>query len=470
MRDLSKGKEAKVILNFAIPMLLGNLFQQTYSFVDSMIVGRLIGDEALAAVGATFPIIFALISFIIGIASGGTIIISQYYGAKNIPKVRNTVDTIFIFVFFASLLIMGLGIGFSRQIYEYLHLPPEIIPYATTYLNTFLSGTILLFGFNGICSILRGIGDSRTPVYFLIIASLLNILLDFVFIKFLNLGIRGAALATVAANGITFIAAAIYLNKTHKVLRINFIHLKFDKEVFWQSVKIGVPSGFQQTFVALGMIALFRIVNHFDTHVITAYSIAGRIDGLAMQPAMTFGQALSAFVGQNIGAGKIDRVRKGLLATLLMSIIVSVSVTIFVILLRIPLIELFTNTNQVIAVGSKYLVIVSSAYIIFSIMFSLNGVMRGAGDTLVPMFITLISLWIIRIPFASLLSGRFLEILNNWGINLNLPPLMSGKLAEVGIWFSVPIAWATGAIFSFFYYKTGKWKLKAIIKRPVKPD
>jgi putative MATE family efflux protein len=465
MKDLTIGNERKVILYFAAPMLLGSLFQQTYSFIDSIIVGKLIGDSALIAVGASFPIIFALISFVIGIASGGTIIISQFYGAKDYKKVVKAIDTIFVFMFSASIIIMFIGITFSRQIFELTSLPEEILPMATQYLETFLWGTILLFGFNGINAILRGIGDSRTPVYFLLISSIVNIILDFVFIKYLHLGIRGAALATVVASGSTFVAGAIYLNRTHKIIRINFLKTTFDKSIFKQAVRIGVPSGFQQTFVAFGMIALYSIVNHFDTQVITAYSIAGKIDGLAMLPAMAFGQALSAFVGQNIGANKIERVKRGLHATLSLSIIISLGVTAFVILSRSTLIGLFTNTKEVIEIGTTYLVIVSSAYIIFSIMFSLNGVLRGAGDTLIPMFITLFSLWIIRIPIANVLSGRMYEILLSWGINVNLPPLLTGKLGEIGVWLSVPIAWASGAIFSYFYYLTGNWKKKGIIQQ-----
>lgn len=467
MNDLTVGKEGKVILGFATPLLLGNLFQQTYNFIDSIIVGKLIGDEALAAIGASFPIIFALISFAIGIASGATIIISQYYGAKDFERVKKAVDTIFVFIFFASIVISFIGITFSKQIFELTHLPEDVIPYATTYLNTFLLGTVLLFGFSGIVAILRGIGDSKTPVYFMVLSSILNILLDYIFIKYLHLGIRGAALATLAAEGATFIGAAIYLNKTHKILRINIRKITFDPQIFRQSVRIGVPSGFQQTFVSFGMIALYSIINHFDTNVVTAYSVAGRIEGLAMLPAMTFGQALGAFVGQNLGAGKIARIKKGFRSTLIMSMTVNLIVTLLIILFRNQLIQLFSSTEEVIQVGAKYLIIVSSAYVIFSIMFSLNGVMRGSGDTLIPMFITLFSLWIIRIPIASLLSGRMYEVLIQSGMHLNWPELLTGKLAEIGVWLAVPIAWAAGAICSFLYYRTGNWKKKGVVNNRI---
>ena len=443
MKDLTTGIESKVIIKFAAPMLVGNLFQQTYTIFDSIIVGKLIGDEALAAVGASFPIIFALISFVIGIATAGTIIISQYYGAKDYDKVRRAIDTIFVFIFLASIVVMVIGIGFGERIFKLTKLPAEVMPQATIYLRTFLSGTILLFGFNGISAILRGIGDSKTPVYFQVMAAVLNIILDYVLIKFMNMGIQGAALATVISHGFTFIIAALYLNKTHKLIRIKVFNLGFDKEIFKQSLNIGLPSGFQQTFVALGMIALYRIVNNFGTDVVAAYSVAGRIDGLAMIPSMIFGQALSAFVGQNLGAGKPDRVRRGLKATLLYSVLISIAVTIIVLLLKIPLMKLFTDTDTVIEIGAQYLTVVSSCYVIFSIMFALNGVMRGAGDTLVPMFITLFSLWVIRVPFAAVLSERF---------------------NELGIWFAVPLAWSVGTVLSFIYYRMGKWKKKVIVK------
>ena len=425
-------------------MLIGNLFQQVYNVVDSIIVGRLIGKEALAATGASFPIIFILISFVIGISTGGTIVISQYFGAKKMDMVRRAIDTLYIFIFVASLLIMFLGIYFGRTIFELTRLPEDVIPQATIYLNTFLSGTILLFGFNATSAILRGLGDSKTPLVFLAIATVLNIFFDILFIKYFHWGIRGAALATVLAQGVALVSATIYLNRTHELVQLRVGQMKFDKEIFYQSFRIGLPSGFQQTFVAVGMMALFRIVNDYGTNVVAAYSVAGRIDNLAMLPAMNFGQALGTFVGQNMGARKPERVRKGFVATLLLSSTTSILVTVVMMLWRNNLVGLFTTDTNVIEIGAHYLLIVSSCYVVFSIMFSLNGVLRGAGDTLVPMFFTLISLWIIRIPSAVILSKH-----------MGVP----------GIWLAVPIGWSIGAIFSFFYYLSGRWKTKGIIKQ-----
>jgi putative MATE family efflux protein len=443
MRDLTKGHVGGQILKYTAPMLLGNLFLQSYSIIDCIIVGKLIGKEALAAVGASFPIIFMLISFVIGIASGGTIIISQYFGAKDYDNVRKAIDTMYIFVFFASIIIMTIGISLSTDLFRIMNLPEEIMPQATAYLNTFLLGTIVLFGFNGTCAILRGLGDSVTPLVFLIISSVINIILVIVFVKYFGWGIKGAAWATVVSQGIAFFSAIIYLNKTHKLIRLKLKELAFDKEMFWKSFNIGLPSGFQQTFVSIGMIALFRIVNGYGANIIAAFSVAGRIDNFAMMPAMNFGHALSTFTGQNIGANKKKRVRSGLIATIGMSSLASLIISIGVIFLRYPLMGMFTNDMEVIAIGVKYLIIVSSCYIVFSTMFTFNGLLRGAGDTLIPMFITLLSLWIIRIPFAYILSGR---------------------IGETGIWWAVPIAWFAGALFSFIYYLTGNWKNKVLVK------
>jgi len=444
MKDLTNGKEGELIFQFAIPMLLGNVFQQLYHITDSIIVGKFIGKEALAAVGSSFPIIFAMVSLVIGITIGFTVIISQYFGAKDYNNVKRAIDTMNIFLFFTSIIITIVGIYFSNSIFKLLKLPPEVLPQAETYLHIYLTGTIVFFGFNGVSAILRGLGDSKTPLYFLIVSTILNIILVLLFVVTFHWGIAGSAVATVIAQTITFIAAIIYLNKYHKIINYSFNNLIFDKEIFYNTIKIGLPSGFQQTFVALGMMALFGIVNSFGTDVTAAYTVVGRIDSFATMPAMNFSMALSAFVGQNIGANKLDRVKNGFIATLVMTSIISVIVSLITILLPSQLMGIFTNDINVINIGSKYLIIVCSFYIIFSSMFVMTSVVRGAGATLIPMFITLFTLWIIRVPIAVFLSKKI-------GVN--------------GIWWAIPIAWTIGLICSYIYYKSGKWKSKVIINR-----
>ncbi|MCK4639069.1 MAG: polysaccharide biosynthesis C-terminal domain-containing protein, partial [Bacteroidales bacterium] len=206
MKDLSVGKESKLIFRFAMPMLLGNVFQQLYNIIDSIIIGNYLGKEALGAVGASFPLIFALMSFIIGIATGSTIVIAQYFGSKDLKNVRKAIDTLYIFLFFASIIISIIGIIFSKEIFRLIDLPESIIPEAVQYFNIFISGAILFFGFNGTSAILRGLGDSVTPLIFLIMSTIINILLDLLFVIVLKWGISGVAIATIISQGCAFIA------------------------------------------------------------------------------------------------------------------------------------------------------------------------------------------------------------------------------------------------------------------------
>lgn len=445
MKDLTTGKESKLILQFATPMLLGNVFQQMYNIVDRIVIGNYIGKEGLAAVGASFPIIFALISMVIGFAMGATIMIAQFFGAKQMEKVRNTIDTLYIVMFFASLFFSFVGIAFADDIFRFTDLPADVLPDAVLYMRVYISGLVFFFGFNGTAAILRGLGDSKTPLYFLILSTLVNIGLDLLFVVVFEWGIAGVAIATIIAQGGAFLTAIWYLNRTHDVVNLSIRKLKFDYGIFKQSLRIGLPSGFQQTFVALGLIAIFWIVNQFGTNVVSAFAIVMTIDSFAAMPAMNFGAALSTFVGQNIGANKTERVRSGLIATFKMTSIIAVSTSVIAIFFSEPLIGLFTSDEAVISIGKKYLYIVSSFYIIFSTMFVLNGIMRGAGDTIIPMFATLIALLIVRVPLSYFLSL---------------------DMGEVGIWWAIPIGWFLGMAFSWIYYLTGRWKTKSVIKQP----
>lgn len=442
MRDLTTGKERNQIFKFALPMLVGNLFQQFYNIVDSIIVGNFINKEALAAVGASFPVIFTLISFVIGIGSGATIVISQYFGAKKFKEVSKTIDTILIFMFFVSIIISAIGLSFADGIFRLLLLPENLIPQAVEYFHVYIAGSFVFFGFYTISSILRGLGDSKTPLYFIVIATIFNVVLDLLFIIIFEWGIAGAAWATVISQGGAFITAVIYLNRKHEIIKFSFSSMVFDKEIFKKSLKIGLPTSFQQSFVALGMTALMGIVNQFGTNVIAAYSVAMRLNSLATLPAMNFGSALSMFVGQNLGAGKIERVKSGYVSTILMSISISIVVSLIMIFFGGSLMSLFTDDANVIAIGAEYLIIVGSFYTIFAIMFSTMGVLRGAGSTIIPMIASLIALWAVRLPLAYFLSD---------------------KIGYTGIWWANPIGWFVGLVIVVSYYLSGRWKTRGII-------
>jgi len=461
MKDLTQGSEGKGILKFAAPMLLGHMFQQLYTFVDQIIVGRVLGKEALASVGASFPIIFTLIALIIGIATGGTIVISQFFGAKDFKKVKRAIDTLFIVMAISAVIMTVVGLAFSEDIFRLIKLPEELMDSANSYFTIYVSGLVVFFGYNSVAAILRGMGDSITPLYFLVLATVLNIGLDLLFIVKLGWGVEGAALATIIAQGISFMVAVYYLNNNHELIKFNIREFAFDREIFKQSLRIGLPTGMQQTFVAIGMLALMGIVNGFGTDVVAAYTAAGRLDSLAIIPSMVFATALSTFVGQNIGAGKIDRVKKGLSRTLLMASLVAIGTTVLIIIFKTPLMELFTTDQEVIRIGGEYLTIVTSFYLLFTGMFIYSGVMRGAGDTIIPMFITLFSLWIIRIPAAIFLSKETIHFL---GLTIR-----GAGLGAEGIWWSIPAGWGIGMVLSIIYYRTGKWKNKTVVKAKVEP-
>jgi putative MATE family efflux protein len=448
MRDLSVGKESRIIFQFALPMLIGNVFQQLYNIVDSIVVGNFVGKEALAAVGASFPLLFSLISLVIGVAIGATIIIAQYFGARDMKNVIRTIDTLFIFMFFASILVTILGITFSKSIFVLIKLPEDILPYAIDYFNIYMLGSIFFFGFNSISAILRGMGDSKTPLYFLMISTLLNIALDFIFVLVFKWGVKGVAWATVISQAIAFIIAIIYLNRTHELINLSWRKLQFDRAIMNKSLRIGFPVGFQQAFVALSMLAMYWLVNRFGTDATAAYSVVFRIDSFASMPSMNFAMALSAFVGQNLGAQKPERVRQGFLSTFYMTSAISIVMSLVGIFFAGSVMRVFTNDPEVIAIGKDYLQIVTGFYIVFSTMFVIGGIMRGAGDTFVPMLITFFALWVVRIPV-----GYFL----------------SDKMGYSGIWWAVPIAWVVGSGLSFLYYTTGRWKRKAVVNPQTSP-
>ena len=445
MKDLSTGNPGRLILKFAIPMLLGNVFQQLYNVVDSIVVGKFIGKEALAAVGTSSPVIFLLVSFLIGITMGFTIVVSQYFGAKDMEKVKKAINTLYVFVFFTSLVMSVVGILLSEYIFRLINLAPEIIPQAKLFLNIFFAGLVFLFGYNATSAILRGLGDSKTPLYFLIGSVVVNIGLDLIFVPVFHWGVAGVAYATVISEALAFIVQIIYLNKYHKVVRFSFNDLKFDPAIFRKSIRIGVPTGLQQTFVAAGMIALYWVVNRFGVDANAAYSVAGRIDNFAAMPAMSFAVALSTFVGQNIGANKPERVKAGLRATFLMTNAFTVTISAFILIFPRGLMHMFTNDPVVIELGRGYLVVIGIFYFLFSTMFVLLGVLRGAGDTLIPMFISLFSLWLVRIPLAYFLS--------------NIP-----SIGVHGVWWSIPIGWFSGLMVYYAYYRSGRWKRKVVVK------
>lgn len=435
--DLTEGKVWKVIVRFAVPLLVGNLLQQFYNITDSIIVGQFLGKEALAAVSASFFIYYFIISLVIGVGSGTTVVISQLFGAKQYQKVQLAFSSFFIFMLVGGIILSIAGIIFAEPVFRLTNTPEEVIPQAVAYFRIYIGGTFLFVTFNSIISILRGVGESVRPMLFILITTVLNIAFDLLFILVFKWGIEGAARATVVSQGIGMCIALAYVNNTHPLLSIKKQDMLFDWKLFKESLKIGLPTSVQQCAIALGLIALLGIVNSFGTNTLTAYGAAGKIDTIITQAILTLSGALAAFCGQNIGAGRLDRVKKGVQFTMYTNIALGLLTFAAVYLFGNEMMRIFTKDIDVVAIGKEYLLIIGGFFIVHGALNVYNGALRGAGDTLFPMITSLVCLWLIRIPLAYYLSS--------W-------------LGRNGIWWAIGISITIGLIVTFVYYNMGFWK------------
>ena len=435
--DLTEGKVWKVIVRFALPLLVGNLLQQFYNITDSIIVGQFLGKEALAAVSASFFIYYFIISLVIGVGSGTTVVISQLFGAKQYQKVQLAFSSFFIFMLVGGIILSIAGIIFAEPVFRLTNTPEEVIPQAVAYFRIYIGGTFLFVTFNSIISILRGVGESVRPMLFILITTVLNIAFDLLFILVFKWGIEGAARATVVSQGIGMCIALAYVNNTHPLLSIKKQDMLFDWKLFKESLKIGLPTSVQQCAIALGLIALLGIVNSFGTNTLTAYGAAGKIDTIITQAVLTLSGALAAFCGQNIGAGRLDRVKKGVQFTMYTNIALGLLTFAAVYLFGNEMMRIFTKDIDVVAIGKEYLLIIGGFFIVHGALNVYNGALRGAGDTLFPMITSLVCLWLIRIPLA--------YYLRSW-------------LGRNGIWWAIGISITIGLIVTFVYYKIGFWK------------
>lgn len=446
MKDLTTGNEGKSIFLFTMPMLIGSLFQQLYNTADSIIVGQFIGKDAMAAVSGANPIMFLLTSLLLGISLGFSILISQYYGSKDMKNVKATIDTTYIFVFIASIIITLVGITCSGTLLKFMNTPDSVYEQSRLYLIVIFGGTLFSAGYNSVSAILRGLGDSTTPLYFLIIATVLNIILDVLFIIKFNMGVEGVALATVIAQGVSFIVSIIYLNQKHNVLKFRIKGIVYNHNIFKVGLKLGIPSGIQQMLFSFGNIALQSLVNGYGTSAMAAFGASSRIETFISLPIMNLGAAISTFVAQNMGAGEMDRVKKGVRASVKMSLGISILVICIFIIFKENLISLFNSDADVVSIGSTYLMTTGPFFVFICVSFVLSSAIKGAGDSMFAMLSSIVSLWLARIPAAYFCSSIF-------GVN--------------GIWMGIPFGWIVGFIITGIYYKKGTWKSKAIINHKI---
>ncbi|HHS9371745.1 TPA: MATE family efflux transporter [Clostridioides difficile] len=446
MKDLTTGHEGKSIFFFAMPMLIGSLFQQLYNTADSIIVGRFIGKEAMAAVSGANPIMFLLVAALMGVSLGFSILVSQFYGSGDLKKVKATIDTTYILLFIGSISISILGIVFGGPMLKLMNTPESVFAQSKLYLTIIFSGILFSAGYNSVSAILRGLGDSVTPLYFLIIATILNIVLDLTFIVVLRMGVEGVALATIMAQAVSFIISIIYLNKKHEVLKFKIKGIVYDNKIFKDGLRLGLPSGVQQMLFSIGNMALQFLVNSYGTSAMAAFGAGLRIENFISLPIMNLGSAVSTFVAQNIGAGENERVKKGIRESIKMTLVLAVTVIALILLFRENLIALFNTDKDVIKIGSSYLFIIGPFFLFIGTSFVLSSAMKGAGDSMFALISSIVSLWLGRLPASYMLSKFF---------------------GTDGIWMGIPFGWTLGLIVTVIYYKKGHWKTKAIVNHRI---
>lgn len=449
-KDLTEGTPWKRITEFAIPMLIGNIAQQFYNTADSIIVGKYVGDNALAAVGSSSPILNLLLVLFVGIAVGAGIMVSQYFGAKDREKLSHTIGICISLTGIASIIIMIIGPLVTRPMLHFLNTPDTIIDWCANYLNIFFVGIAGFAYYNILAGVLRGLGDSLSALIFLLISTALNVGLDLLFVAKLNMGVPGVALATVIAQGISAILCLIKLLKMKNNFSVSLKMLKLDKEYCLKLIKLGLPSGLTQAIFSLAMIVVQSLTNSFGEMVIACNVIVMRVDGFAMMPNFSFGSAMTTYAGQNIGAKKMDRVDKGTKHGTLIAVGVSTIITITILVFGRYLMGVFTDTKELVDLAMHMMRILAVGYIAMAVTQCLSGVMRGAGDTMTPMWISLITTVVLRVPVAYTIAYF-----------TRSAAYPTGRPESTFI--SLLVSWTMGAIITTIFFKRGKWRKKSVV-------
>ena len=445
---MTQGAPWKRIAEFALPMLIGNVAQQLYNTVDSIVVGKYVGDNALAAVGTCLPILNLLLALYVGVSTGAGILISQRFGAGDRKGLSEAIGNCITLAAISSVVALILGLTTSKPLLHLLGVPASVFDWCADYLMIFLVGGAGFVFYNILAGILRGMGDSFSALGFLLIATALNIVLDVWFVAGFGLGVPGVALATVIAQIISAILCFMKLMRMKAVFDLNLKVMRLRKDSAWKIVRLGVPSGITQCIMAMSMMVVQSLTNSMGELVMACNVMIMRVDGFAMMPNMTFGQAMSVYTGQNVGAQRLDRVEKGRKQGLLMGIGVSTAITIVLLFFSRFLFDLFTDTPELMDLAVRMMRIMAFGYICVSVTQVLGGVMRGSGDTMTPMWITMFTTILLRIPTAYVLAyfTRCAEFPNG------RPEALSTSLL---------IAWSMGALITFLVFRRGKWRQKA---------
>ncbi|MCR1841069.1 MATE family efflux transporter [Murimonas intestini] len=438
IKDMTEGKPSRILWAFSIPMLISVMFQQIYNIADSMIAGKFVGEGALAAVGASYPITMIFMAIAMGCNIGCSVVISQLFGARKYGEMKTAITTTFFSCGALSILLTLLGLLFCHPMLEMIRTPDNIFSDAALYLNIYIGGLAFLFLYNICTGIFTALGDSRTPLYFLIGSSIGNIILDLVFVIFLKMGVAGVAWATFIAQGISCILSAVTLTSRVRSVRTQEKPALFSLAMLGKISWIAVPSILQQSFISVGNIFIQFLVNGFGSAAIAGYSAAVKLNTFSITSITTLANGLSSFTAQNIGAGKLERVRKGFRSSIVMLACVVLPFFIVYFFFDEHMLMLFMNkeSDVAIGIGREFLRIVSPFYIIVGFKLMADGVLRGAGSMKCFMIATFTDL-LLRVILAFAFSGSF---------------------GTTGIWMAWPVGWSLAAVLSVAFYMKGVWK------------
>lgn len=435
-QSITEGVIWKQLLVFFFPILLGTFFQQLYNTADAIIVGKFVGTHALAAVGATGSLINLIVGFFMGLASGATVIVSQYYGARNEQSVSHTVHTAMAFALAAGLMLTFVGYAVSPSLLRLMGTPEDIMPYATTYIRIYFVGMIPMLIYNIGSGILRAIGDSRRPLYFLIASCMVNIVLDVLLVLGLNMGVAGAAWATTISQFFSAVLVLTTLLRSQTSYQLHVKKIRFHGMIMKDMVRIGLPAGLQSVMYSLSNVIIQSTVNSFGTDVIAAWTAFGKLDAVFWMIISAFGISITTFVGQNFGAHKYDRMKKSVHTCLAMSFGASLIIISVMLLLGKPLYGMFTSEEHVLELGMQILRQLAPFWLTYVCIEIYSGALRGAGDSLLPTVFTLVGVCLLRVVWLLVI------VPGTGSLTLTL--------------YCYPITWTiTSVLFLLYYYKWG---------------
>ncbi len=443
--DMTQGAPWKRILEFAVPMLIGNLAQQLYNTADSIIVGRYVGDNALAAVGSASPILNLLLALFVGVSTGVGILVAQRYGAKDREQLSVVIGNCITLSALVSLSTTVIGLLVTHPLLVLLSTPESILDWCASYLNILFIGVAGCAYYNILSGVLRGMGDSLSALLFLLVAAGLNVGLDLWFVAGFRMGVAGVALATVLSQAISALLCLWKMMRMRDIFDMRLSYLRPRAVPIANIIRIGIPSGITQAIFSLAMLVVQSLTNSFGELVIACNVIVMRVDGFAMMPNFTFGQTMTTYTGQNIGARRLDRVRKGALQGTAIAVGVSAVLTGMILLFGHPLMSVFTETEELVVLGMRMMSILAFGYIAMSVTQCLSGVMRGAGDTITPMWISIITTVVLRVPVA-------------YGIAYFTRSEAYPTGRPESTFISLLVSWTLGAVITLIVYRFGSWR------------